>query len=42
MYKNNKFKILATTWNDEFELPNGSYFISDVQDHLEYILKWHW
>ena len=25
-YKNNKFKISAPTWNEEFELPNGSYF----------------
>ena len=29
-YKNNKFKISAPTWNDEFELPDGSYSISDV------------
>ena len=25
-YNNNKFK----TWNDEFDLPNGSYSISDI------------
>ena len=25
LYKNNKFKISAPTWNDEFELPDGSY-----------------
>ena len=24
-YKNNKFKIYAPTWTDEFELPDGSY-----------------
>ena len=23
-YKNNKFKISAGTWNEEFELPDGS------------------
>ena len=23
--KNNKFKICAPTWSDEFELPDGSY-----------------
>ena len=23
-YKNNKFKISAPTWNEEFELPDGS------------------
>ena len=31
-YKNNKFKISAPTWNEEFELPDGSYSISDIQD----------
>ena len=36
-YKNNKFKISTTTWNEEFELPNGSYSISDIQGHFEYI-----
>ena len=40
-YNNNKFKISAPTWNDEFELPNGSYSVSDIQDYLEYILKKH-
>ena len=29
-YNNNKFKISAPTWNDEFELPDGSYFVSDI------------
>ena len=38
-YKNNKFKISAPTWNGEFELPDGSYSISDIQDYFEYILK---
>ena len=38
-YNNNKFKTSATTWNDEFELPDGSYAISDIQDYFEYILK---
>ena len=23
--KTNKLKIIALTWNDEFELPDGSY-----------------
>ena len=40
-YKNNKLKISAPTWNDEFELPDGSYLISDIQDYFEYILKKH-
>ena len=38
-YKNNKFKISAPTWNEEFELPDGSYSVSDIQDYFEYILK---
>ena len=40
-YKNNKFKISAPTWSDEFELRDGSYSISDIQDYFEYILKKH-
>ena len=40
-YKNNKFKISAPTWSDEFELPDGSYSISSIQDYFEYILKKH-
>ena len=32
LYNNNKFKISAPTWNDEFELPDGSYSISSIQD----------
>ena len=41
LYNNNEFKISAPTWNDEFELPDGSYSISDIQDYLEHILKKH-
>ena len=40
-YKNNKFKISAPTWNDEFELPDGSYSISDIQVYFELVLKRH-
>ena len=40
-YKNNKFKISAPTWSDEFELPDGSHSISDIQDYFEYIPKEH-
>ena len=29
-YKINKLKIIAPTWNDEFELPDGSYSVSDI------------
>ena len=40
-YKNNKLKIIGPTWNDEFELPDGSYSMSDIQDYIEYIIKKH-
>ena len=40
-YNNNKFKISVPTWNDKFELPDGSYSVSDIQDYFEYILKKH-
>ena len=40
-YKNNKFKISAPTWNEEFELPDESNSIPDIQDYFEYILKKH-
>ena len=38
-YKNNKLKISAPTWNNKFELPDGSYSVSDIQDYFEYIFK---
>ena len=38
-YNNNKFKISAPTWNDEFDLPDGSYSVSDIQDYFEFIIK---
>ena len=38
-YNNNKFKISAPTWNDEFNLPDGSYSVYDIQDYFEYIIK---
>ena len=40
-YNNNKFKISAPTWSEEFELPDGSYSLSDIQDYFEYVLKKH-
>ena len=36
---NNKFIISLPTWSDEFELPDGLYSISDIQDYFEYILQ---
>ena len=38
-YNNNKCKISTPTWNDKFELPDGSYSVSNIQDYSEYILK---
>ena len=38
-YKNNKLKIPAQTWNEELELSNRSYSVSDIQDCFEYIFK---
>ena len=40
-HKKLKFKISAQTWNDNFELLDGSYSVSDIQDYFEYILKKH-
>ena len=40
-YNNNKFKISAVTWNDTFDLPNGSYSIVDLQNYFEFIIKKH-
>ena len=40
-YNNNKFKTFAPTWNDIFDLPDGSYSISDIQDYFEFIIKKH-
>ena len=40
-YNNNKFKMSTPTWNHKFELLDGSYSISDIQDYFEYILKKH-
>ena len=40
-YNNNKFKVFAPTWNDEFNLPNGSYSVFDIQDYFEYIIRKH-
>ena len=41
IYKNNKFKISAPTWNETFDLPDGSYNVSEIQDYIEYIIKKH-
>ena len=39
-HKNNKLKvIISPIWNNEFELLDGSYSVSDFQNHMEYIIK---
>ena len=38
-YGNNKFKISRATWDEEFELFDGSYSVSDIQDYFQYIIK---
>ena len=38
---NNKFKISAPTWNDAFDLPDGSYNIPAIQNYIEYVIKKH-
>ena len=38
---NGKFKISTPKLYDTFELPDGSYAVSDIQDYFEYILKYH-
>ena len=38
-YNNNKYKISASTWNDEFDLSDGSYSIAEIQDYFEFIIK---
>ena len=40
-YSNNKFKISAPTWNGTFDLHDGLYNISEIQDYIEYIIKKH-
>ena len=37
--QSNKFKTSAPTQNEEFQLPDGSYSVSDIQDYFKYILK---
>ena len=41
IYKNNKFKISAPTWNETFDLPDGLYNMPAIQNYLEYVIKKH-
>ena len=40
-YKNNKLRIIVPRWNDEVEVRDGSYLVSDIQlyRYNEYIIK---
>ena len=40
-YNNNKFKTSAPIWNDNFDLPDGTYSIADIQNYFEFIIKNH-
>ena len=40
-YNNKKIKTSAPTWNNEFNLPNGSYSVFDIQGCFEYIIEKH-
>ena len=40
-YKNYKYKILAPTWNDTFDLLDGSYSINGIQDYFKFIIQKH-
>ena len=40
-HKNNKFKIIAPTWDETFDLPDGSYTVADIQDYFLWIIKEH-
>ena len=40
-YNNNKFKISAPTWNDTFDVSDGSYSIAALQNYFECIIKKH-
>ena len=40
-YKNNRFKTSGPVWNEEFELLDGLYSASDIQDYFKYILNKH-
>ena len=41
LYKNNKLKISFSTLNEEFQLPDRSYPVSDNQVYFNYTIKQH-
>ena len=40
-YKNNFCKINARTCSEQFNIEDGSYSVSDIQDYFEFIIKKH-
>ena len=40
-YHTNKFEISVPTWNETFDLPDGSYAIDDIQDYFEFTINKH-
>ena len=40
-HNNGKFKITAPSWSEEFELPEGSYNVSDINEYFQFIVKKH-
>ena len=41
LYKNNRFKISAPSWNEQFQLSDGSYYVLGIQAYYEHIIKNH-
>ena len=39
--KTNKFRISGPIWNEKFELQDGSYSVSYIQNYFEYIIQKH-
>lgn len=39
--KNDKIELSGPTWDEEFEILNGSYFLSNFRNYFEYIVKKH-
>ena len=39
VYRNNKFEISASNWNEEFDLSKASYSTSDIQKSVLSILQ---
>ena len=38
---NKNIKVSTPTWNDTFDLPDGTYSTGDIKDYFEFIIKNH-